>query len=85
MHKLTLIAVTIGILIGCAASQIAPVRRADAELAAPGTYRECAIYMLNYDGDADDIAGVAKPLPAGWTPIGGSGGSGASKGVVLCR
>ena len=79
-NKLAL-ALFFGILIGCATTRIAQVTPVDAQPRGPGEFRECVAYVLDVDRDFDDLARNAKPIPAGWTPVGGAGGT----TVILCR
>ena len=73
-----LIAALLGVILGCAGTQLAQVHTVDAQVE-PGQFRECVGYILNYDRDLEDLPANAKSI-AGWTPVGGFQG-----GVVLCR
>lgn len=79
------LALFFGILIGCGASEIARHSTVTAQNEyGPKDFRQCVVYTLNQDRDAQDLVTEAKPIPAGWTPVGGAG-TGALPGVVLCR
>ena len=85
MHKDVRIALVLGILVGCATSQVATVSPAEAEpaeaeaSATPSAFRECVNFELDSDDDLDDLSDNAKHIGS-WTPVGGT-----SNGVVLCR
>ena len=78
-NKHLFIAALLGVILGCAGTQLAQVHTVDAQVE-PGQFHECVSYSLNTDGDLEDLAANAKSI-AGWTPVGGTG----TRAVVLCR
>jgi len=72
-----------GVVVGCAATQVAQVQYADAQYE-PGQTRECAAVGLGGLGRASNPARGAVQMPPGWTVIGGTTG-GDIPGVILCR
>lgn len=73
MHSKLMFAFSLGILVACAATQVAQVASVDAQPHAPGEFRECL---------AQRVGDSPTPIPAGWTPVGGGG---PRYVVVLCR
>jgi len=72
--------VGLGVGIALGASIVAQVARpAQAQTRA---FRECYIMRL-WEARGGEVADKLAPVPPGWTPVGGSGGT--SPGVVLCR
>lgn len=70
---------SIAFVLGCvtAPSIVRPLR---AQQSTQDEFRECVMYTLHFDAQADDLPGNAKQVPPGWTPVGGW-----HHGVVLCR
>lgn len=81
MHSKLMFAFSCGVLVACAATQVVQVARVDAQPRGPGEFRECVTYMLGSERDPNDLDDDARPIPAGWTVLGGAGGTLA----VLCR
>jgi hypothetical protein len=85
-NKPIALALFLGILIGCASSQVTQLATVGAQTTQPGQFRQCVARTLNYDGDHDDLPSLARSI-AGWTPVGGAAMPGAGMGyaVILCR
>jgi len=80
-NKHLLIAALLGVILGCAGTQLAQVHTVDAQVE-PGQFRECVAYVLDADTNLEDLPAKAKSI-AGWTPVGGGGENYPT--VVLCR
>lgn len=80
MNNKILLALFFGAVVGCVANEAVRAGTVTAQATA-GQFRECVAYSLRWDGDAEDLAREAKPIPAGWTPVGGGGNA----LVILCR
>jgi hypothetical protein len=72
-----------GAVVGCAATQVAQVRYAEAQYE-PGQMRECAALMVGPLLRASEAIGRSTQVPPAWTPIGGTA-TNNSAGVVICR
>lgn len=70
MNNKILLALFFGAVVGCVANEAvrAGTVTAQSQARAPGQFRECVKYGLEYDGDLADLGANAKPDAGWWLP-----------------